>query len=89
MKIFLDSADVKNITELALTGLIDGVTTNPSIIAKSGLKFEKVIEEICKVVSGPVSAEVLSLEYTKMLKEAQELSQIAPKVFVAPSKNQA
>ena len=82
MKIFLDTADTAKIKELSSTGLIDGVTTNPSIIAKSGRKFEDVITEICTLVKGPVSAEVISLEAEGMLKEAYELAKIAPNVCI-------
>ncbi len=82
MKIFLDTADTSKIKELASTGLIDGVTTNPSIIAKSGRKFEEVIAEICSLVQGPVSAEVISLDAEGMLKEANELIKIAPNVCI-------
>jgi transaldolase len=82
MKIFLDTADTSKIKELTKTGLIDGITTNPSIIAKSGRKFEEVIEEICSLVSGPVSAEVISLESEKMLKEAENLIKIAQNVCI-------
>ena len=82
MKIFLDTADVSKIKEFASTGLIDGVTTNPSIIAKSGRKFEEVIAEICGLVKGPVSAEVIALDSEGMLKEANELIKIAPNVCI-------
>lgn len=82
MKIFLDSADVAKIKELASTGLIDGVTTNPSIIAKSGRKFEDVIAEICQIIKGPVSAEVIALDCDGMLKEAEKLIKIAPNVCI-------
>jgi transaldolase len=82
MKIFLDSADVDAIKDLASSGLIDGVTTNPSLIAKSGKRLEFVIEDICKVVEGPVSAEVISLDLDGMLKEADKLSKIAPNVCI-------
>jgi transaldolase len=82
MKIFLDTADVVKIKEFASTGLIDGVTTNPSIIAKSGRKFEEVIAEICSLVKGPVSAEVIALDTEGMLKEANELIKIASNVCI-------
>lgn len=82
MKIFLDTADVAIIKELATTGLIDGVTTNPTIIAKSGRKFEEVIKEICAIVEGPVSAEVVSTEASDMLKEASKLAEIAKNVCI-------
>ena len=67
MKFFVDSADIEQIRELADTGLIDGVTTNPSLVAKSGRKFTDVVREICSVVDGPVSAEVTSLETDGMI----------------------
>ena len=82
MKIFLDSADVQEIREYAQTGLIDGVTTNPSLIAKSGQNIKKVIEEICRLVAGPVSAEVVATNYEEMMKEGLVLSQIAPNVII-------
>lgn len=82
MKIFLDTADTATIKNLAGTGLIDGVTTNPSIIAKSGRNIQDVIAEICSLTSGPVSAEVISLEYDSMLKEAKELTKIASNVCI-------
>ncbi|MGI4851515.1 MAG: fructose-6-phosphate aldolase [Janthinobacterium lividum] len=82
MKIFLDSADVQEIKELATTGLIAGVTTNPSLIAKSGQDFKKVIAEICDVVQGPISAEVTSLIYDDMMREALILSKINSNVVI-------
>ena len=82
MKFFLDTADVNEIKELLPTGLVDGVTTNPSLIAKSGRKIADVIAEICALVSGPVSAEVTATDYERMLKEGRYLSQIAPNVAV-------
>ena len=82
MKIFLDSADVQEIKELATTGLIAGVTTNPSLIAKSGQDFKQVIADICDVVSGPISAEVTSLIYDEMMREAMILSKINPNVVI-------
>lgn len=82
MKFFVDTADLKEIEELAATGLVDGVTTNPSLIAKSGRKIAEVIAEICKVVEGPVSAEVTALDYDGMMKEGEYLAAIAPNVAV-------
>lgn len=82
MKIFLDSADVQEIREYAQTGLIDGVTTNPSLIAKSGQNIKKVIAEICRLISGPVSAEVVATNYEDMMKEGLILSQIASNVMI-------
>ena len=82
MKFFVDTAEISEIRELAATGLLDGVTTNPSLIAKSGRKITDVIAEICDVVPGPVSAEVAATEYGQMMKEAEVLSRIAPNVAV-------
>ncbi len=82
MKFFADTADVSEISELAATGLLDGVTTNPSLIAKSGRNFFEVIAEICDLVSGPVSAEVAATEFDKMLAEGRKLAGIAPNVCV-------
>ena len=82
MKFFIDGADIQEIESLAMMGLVDGVTTNPSIIAKSGRNIHKVIEEICDVVSGPVSAEVVSDDAEGMLREAGSLAKIAPNVTI-------
>ena len=82
MKIFLDSAHIEEIRELAQTGLIDGVTTNPSLVARSGQKREEVIARICEIISGPVSAEVLSLSCDEMVDEGRALHTIAPQVVV-------
>ncbi len=82
MKFFVDTADINEIKELASTGLLDGVTTNPSLILKSGKDFIPLIEEICAVVDGPVSAEVASTDYETMWKEADKLRQIADHVAV-------
>ncbi|HEB32166.1 MAG TPA: fructose-6-phosphate aldolase [Spirochaetes bacterium] len=82
MKIFIDSADVDAIKEAADTGLVDGVTTNPTYIAKSGKNFKKVVEEICKIVPGPVSAEAMAETADGMIKEAVEIASIAPNVVV-------
>ena len=82
MKFFVDSADLEQIAMLNDIGLVDGVTTNPSIIAKSGRDFKTVIKEICKMVDGPVSAEVVSMEKDKMLEEARILRKIADNVCV-------
>ncbi|HPQ50064.1 MAG: fructose-6-phosphate aldolase [Alphaproteobacteria bacterium] len=82
MKFFVDTADINEIKELASTGLLDGVTTNPSLILKSGKSFIPLIEEICAVVSGPVSAEVSSTDYETMWKEADKLRQIADHVAI-------
>jgi transaldolase len=82
MKFFVDTADVSDIKDLASTGLLDGVTTNPSLIAKSGRNFLELIEEICGIVEGPVSAEVASTDFETMLKEGLKLSKIAKNVAV-------
>lgn len=82
MKFFIDSADVAEIKEIATTGLLDGVTTNPSLIAKSGRDFKEVIAEICKIVDGPVSAEVAATDYQNMIREGDILAKIAKNVCV-------
>jgi transaldolase len=82
MKFFVDTADIAEIKELADTGLLDGVTTNPSLIAKSGKQFIPLIKEICEIVSGPVSAEVAATDYETMRKEAEVLRKIADHVAV-------
>ena len=82
MKFFADTAEVKDIKELADLGLLDGVTTNPSLIAKSGRQFKDVIAEICGIVEGPVSAEVVSLDYEGMMREAADLRKIAKNVTI-------
>lgn len=82
MKFFADTAEVKDIRELADLGLLDGVTTNPSLVAKSGRPFKEVIAEICALVRGPVSAEVVSLDYDGMMREAADLRKIAPNVTI-------
>lgn len=82
MKFFVDTADIDEIKDLAATGLLDGVTTNPSLIAKSGKEFLPLVKEICDVVSGPVSAEVAATDYATMRKEAEVLRKIADNVAV-------
>ncbi len=82
MKFFIDTADVKEIREANSLGILDGVTTNPSLIAKTGRPFRETIEEICSIVKGPVSAEVVSLDTEGMLKEARELAKIADNIVV-------
>ncbi|MCU0730289.1 MAG: fructose-6-phosphate aldolase [Hyphomonas sp.] len=82
MKFFVDTADTKDIADLAATGLIDGVTTNPSLIAKSGRPFAEVIAEICALTTGPVSAEVVATDYDGMIKEGRKLAKIASNVTV-------
>lgn len=82
MKIFLDTANVDEIREAHALGVIDGVTTNPSLIAKEGREFRKVVEEICAIVDGPVSAEAVSLQAEAMIREAESLSAIHRNVVV-------
>ena len=82
MKFFVDSADLAEIRDLADAGLVDGVTTNPSLVAKSGRPLVPLIEEICGVVDGPVSAEVAATDHAAMMREAAVLSAIAPHVAV-------
>ena len=82
MKFFADTADIADITELAEVGLLDGVTTNPSLIAKSGRNFLEVTREICALTHGPVSAEVIALGHETMMKEAEILRKIADNVCV-------
>jgi len=82
MKFFVDTADTAEIKSLAATGLLDGVTTNPSLIAKSGRKILDVIAEICALVEGPVSAEVAATEYDQMMREAAVLRKIAHNVCI-------
>ncbi len=82
MKLYLDTANVKEIMEAATLGLLDGVTTNPSLVAKEGRLFRDVLIEICNIVDGPVSAEVVSLEAETMVKEGKELSKIHKNIVV-------
>jgi transaldolase len=82
MKFFIDTADVKEIREANELGLVDGVTTNPSLIAKSGRRFEEVIKEITGIVDGPISAEVISLEHDGMIAEATELAKIHENIVI-------
>lgn len=82
MKFFVDTADVAEIKDLAATGLVDGVTTNPSLIAKSGRDFFEVVREICGIVDGPVSAEVAATDHETMLKEGLKLAKIADHIAV-------
>ena len=82
MKFFIDSAEISEIKEIASYGLLDGVTTNPSLVAKSGRDFKEVIAEICKIVSGPVSAEVAATDYAGMIHEGEILSKIAKNVCI-------
>lgn len=82
MKIFLDTANVKEIQEAANMGLLDGVTTNPSLVVKEGRSFREVIQEICQIVDGPISAEVVSVEADAMVTEGRELAKIHKNIVV-------
>jgi transaldolase len=82
MKFFVDTAEINEIKELAATGLLDGVTTNPSLVAKSGRDFKEVIADICSIVEGPVSAEVTALDADTMITEGRKLAKIAKNVAV-------
>jgi transaldolase len=82
MKFFVDTANLEDIKALAATGMVDGVTTNPSLAAKEGKDFLSMIAEICSVVNGPVSAEVAALDVETMLEEGRKLAAIAPNVAV-------
>lgn len=82
MKIFLDTANVAHIREANSWGVVDGVTTNPSLIAKEGRKFEEVVKEICSIVDGPISAEVISMDAPGMVKEARELAKMHENVVI-------
>ena len=82
MKFFADTAEIEDIKELAATGLLDGVTTNPSLIHKSGRDFMEVTKEICAIVDGPVSAEVVALDHETMMKEAEVLRKLADNVCI-------
>jgi len=89
MKLFLDTANLDEIREAVESGLIDGVTTNPSLVAKQGLSREKVIEEICSIVDGPISAEVIGTEFEDMVSEAKELAAIHENIVVKVPLTQA
>ncbi|EHP83656.1 fructose-6-phosphate aldolase [Methanotorris formicicus] len=82
MKFFLDTANVEQIKKFVELGLVDGVTTNPTLISKEGKDFHSVIKEICEIVDGPVSAEVVSLDAEGMIKEARELASLADNVVI-------
>ena len=82
MKFFIDTAEVKEIREAAAMGLVDGVTTNPSLVAKSGRKFREVLLEICDLVKGPVSAEVVGTTHDAIMAEARELAALRPNIVV-------
>ena len=82
MKFFIDTANINEIKEAASYGLLDGVTTNPSLVSKEGKNFRELLDEIVKIVDGPISAEVVSTDYSAMLKEAKELAAIHPNIVV-------
>jgi transaldolase len=82
MKFFIDTANIAEIKEAHSMGMVDGVTTNPSLIAKEGRSFEEIIKEICEIVDGPISAEVISLDADDMAKEARDLVKIHPNIVV-------
>ena len=82
MKFFIDTANIDQIKDASNMGMVDGVTTNPSLIAKEDGEFKEIIAQICKIVKGPVSAEVISLEYEGMITEARELAKIADNIAV-------
>jgi transaldolase len=82
MKFFIDSADIKEIKEAAKLGILDGVTTNPSLVSKTGRKYLDVVKEICEICPGPISAEVLSVDYDGIMKEARVWAKVAPNVVV-------
>ena len=82
MKFFIDTADIKEIREAAMMGLVDGVTTNPSLVAKTGRKFNEVLLEICDIVKGPVSAEVVGTKFDDIMSEARTLSKLRDNIVV-------
>lgn len=82
MKFFLDTAHIGEIEELIETGFVDGVTTNPSLVAVTGKSFESLLKDICKIVKGPVSAEVNTSTFKEMLQEGLKLSEIAPNIII-------
>jgi len=82
MKIFIDTANIKAIKKFSEMGIIDGVTTNPTLIAKEGMRFNDLINEIVKIVNGPISVEAVSLNAEEMIREARQLSKISPNIVV-------
>jgi transaldolase len=82
MQFFLDTVDLKEIRELVQTGLVDGITTNPSLAAASGVPFREILSEICSLVSGPISVEVTSLEAEEMVKQGRQIASIAENIAV-------
>ncbi len=82
MKFFIDSANINEIKEAASLGILDGVTTNPSLVAKEGKDFKKLLTEICAIVDGPISAEVVSTDFDGMMKEARDLAKIHKNIVI-------
>ena len=82
MKLFIDTANIKEIKEAANMGLLDGVTTNPSLVAKEGKEFKSLLKEICSIVNGDISAEVISTDYNGMMREARDLAKLDEKIVV-------
>ncbi|MBF8294780.1 MAG: tal, partial [Bacteroidetes bacterium] len=82
MKFFIDTANIAEIREAASMGVLDGVTTNPSLVAKEGKDLRKLLEEICAIVDGPISAEVISTDFDGIMKEGRELSKIHRNIVV-------
>lgn len=82
MKFFLDTANLDEIKAGAALGIVDGITTNPSLVAKEGKDFKTLVKQICEIIPGPVSAEVVSTTCNEMMKEARELSKVAPNIIV-------
>ncbi len=82
MQLYIDTANIDEIRQCAALGVLDGVTTNPSLVAKEGVDFHTRLREICEVVSGPVSAEVVSVDHDGMIAEADELTQIADNICI-------
>lgn len=82
MKLFLDTANLREIEEAMAWGVIDGVTTNPTLVAKEGLDFNRLLADICRLVPGPVSAEVIATKAPEMVREAQRLAAVAPQVVI-------
>jgi len=82
MKFFIDTANIKEIREAASFGIVDGVTTNPSLVAKEGKNFQELLKEIVSIVNGPISAEVISTEYSGILREAEELAKIHENIVI-------
>ncbi|TFH30968.1 MAG: fructose-6-phosphate aldolase [Myxococcales bacterium] len=82
MQIFIDSADIEEIRDAAAMGVVDGVTTNPSLVAKTGRPFKDVLVDICEIIDGPISAEVIATDYDGMMKEAHSLAQMHDNIVV-------